>query len=73
MPRMNPQLYEHYDLRAISTRKVSFQCLYDVIPVLDTGIQLFHNHQNVVFLHKIATFMLTNLIKFLDPSVWALG
>ncbi|MBC6686021.1 hypothetical protein H9I48_02005 [Wolbachia pipientis] len=56
-------------MRAISTRKVSFQCLYDVIPVLDTGIQLFHNHQNVVFLHKMATFMLTNLIKFLDPSV----
>ncbi|WP_264338459.1 hypothetical protein [Wolbachia endosymbiont (group A) of Cheilosia soror] len=26
-------------MRAISTRKVSFQCLYDVIPVLDTGIQ----------------------------------
>ncbi|MFP3020094.1 MAG: hypothetical protein ACEY3F_01895 [Wolbachia sp.] len=52
---------------------MSFQCLYDVIPVLDTGIQLFHNHQNVVFLHKMATFMLTNLIKFLDPSVWALG
>ncbi|WP_253302281.1 hypothetical protein [Wolbachia endosymbiont of Psylliodes chrysocephala] len=24
-------------MRAISTRKVSFQCLYDVIPVLDTG------------------------------------
>ncbi|UVW83560.1 hypothetical protein [Wolbachia endosymbiont of Aedes albopictus] len=56
-------------MRAISTRKVSFQCLYDVIPVRDTGIQLFHNHQNVVFLHKMATFMLTNLIKFLDPSV----
>ncbi|MFP3016924.1 MAG: hypothetical protein ACEY3L_18995 [Wolbachia sp.] len=40
---MNPQLYEHHDLRAISTRKVSFQCLYDVIPVprhWDPGILL---------------------------------
>ncbi|WP_255356255.1 MULTISPECIES: hypothetical protein [unclassified Wolbachia] len=30
--RCRAQLYEHYDLRAISTRKVSFQCP-------DTGIQ----------------------------------
>ncbi|WP_265036012.1 hypothetical protein [Wolbachia endosymbiont (group A) of Anomoia purmunda] len=50
-----------------------FQVSSLVIRVRDTGIQLFHNHQNVVFLHKMATFMLTNLIKFLDPSVWALG
>nr|WP_265021871.1 hypothetical protein [Wolbachia endosymbiont (group A) of Icerya purchasi] len=36
------QLYEHCNLQAI--------CVADgVIPVLDTGIQPFHNHQNVVF------------------------
>ncbi|MBA8758609.1 hypothetical protein HCR18_06340 [Wolbachia pipientis] len=43
-----------------------------VIPVLDTGIQHFmQSHQERCILHN--TFMLTNLIKFLDPSVWALG
>ncbi|MDX5496613.1 MULTISPECIES: hypothetical protein [unclassified Wolbachia] len=51
---------------------MSSQCSYDVIPVLDTGIQPFtQSHQERCILHN--TFMLTNLIKFLDPSVWALG
>ncbi|WP_341816636.1 hypothetical protein [Wolbachia endosymbiont (group A) of Agelastica alni] len=43
-----------------------------VIQVADTGIQPFtQSHQERCILHN--TFMLTNLIKFLDPSVWALG
>ncbi|MDE5057022.1 hypothetical protein OZD68_05535 [Wolbachia endosymbiont of Drosophila bicornuta] len=47
--------------------KQKFQCPCDVIPVLDTGIQHFtQSHQERCILHN--TFMLTNLIKFLDPS-----
>ncbi|WP_353274807.1 hypothetical protein [Wolbachia endosymbiont (group A) of Ennomos erosarius] len=54
-------MHECCNYKSFSTRRVSSQCP-------DTGIQHFtQSHQERCILHN--TFMLTNLIKFLDPSV----
>ncbi|MDR2831463.1 MAG: hypothetical protein LBV62_00895, partial [Rickettsiales bacterium] len=46
---------------------VSFQCPYDVIPVWNPVFYAISS-RTLCFNVRLATFTLTNLIKFLDPS-----